>query len=53
MRDEALEAIGDKLNENQVFKIITPVMARSLSSVDQRTYEAGMLGVNKAGLYKP
>jgi hypothetical protein len=51
--DEALEAIGDKLNENQVFKIITPVMARSLSSVDQRTYEAGMLGVNKAGLYKP
>jgi hypothetical protein len=51
--DAALDAIGDKLSEIRIFKIITPVMARSLSPVDQRTYDAGMLGANKAGLYKP
>ncbi len=51
--DEALEAIGDKLSEIRITKIITPAMARSLSPVDQRTYEAGLIGANKAGLYKP
>lgn len=51
--DSALDAIGDRLNDIQIHKIITPSIARSLAKVDRRTYEAGMLGVNKAGLYKP
>ena len=51
--DSALDAIGDKLNYIRIHKIITPAMARSLSPVDKRAYKAGMLGVNKAGLYKP
>ena len=51
--DAALDAIGDRLNDIRIYKIITPAIACSLAKVDRRTYEAGMLGVNKAGLYKP
>jgi hypothetical protein len=51
--DAALDAIADKLNDIRVYKILTAAMARSLFPVDQRTYDAGMLGVKKAGLYKP
>lgn len=51
--DDALDAIADKLNDIRVYKIVTAVMARSLSPVDKRTYDAGMLGVKRAGLYKP
>ena len=51
--DAALDAIADKLNRIRVFKLLTPPMARSLSPVDKRFYVAGMLGVKRAGLYKP
>jgi len=51
--DAALDAIGDKLSNIRVYKILTPAMVRSLSPVDKRTYNAGMLGVKRAGLYKP
>ena len=51
--DAALDVIADKLNNIRVYKILTAAMARSLSPVDKRTYNAGMLGVKKAGLYKP
>ena len=51
--DVALDVIGDKLGAIRIYKVITPAMARSLAPVDKRTYEAGMVGVNKAGLYKP
>jgi hypothetical protein len=51
--DAALNAIADKLNDIRVYKILTAAMARSLSQVDKRTYDAGMLGVKRAGLYKP
>ncbi len=51
--DAALDVIGDALSNIRIYKIIDAAMARSLSPVDRRTYDAGMLGVNKAGLYKP
>jgi hypothetical protein len=51
--DAALDVIGDKLGAIRIYKILTPAMVRSLSPVDQRTYDAGMIGVNRAGLYKP
>jgi hypothetical protein len=51
--DSALDVIGDALSNIRIYKIIDAAMARSLSPVDKRTYDAGMLGVNKAGLYKP
>lgn len=51
--DLALDAIADELNHIRVYKILTPAMARSLSPVDKRTFDAGMLGVKRAGLYRP
>jgi hypothetical protein len=51
--DPALDVIGDALSNIRIYKIIDAAMARSLSPVDKRAYDAGMLGVNKAGLYKP
>jgi hypothetical protein len=51
--DVALDTIADKLNDIRIYKILTAAMARSLSPVDKRTYVAGMLGVKRAGLYKP
>jgi hypothetical protein len=51
--DTALDVIGEALNNIRIYKIIDAAMSRSLSPVDKRTYDAGMLGVNKAGLYKP
>jgi len=51
--DAALDVIADKLSNIRIYKIMDAAIARSLSPVDKRTYDAGMLGVNKAGLYKP
>ena len=51
--DPALDVIGDALSNIRIYKIIDAAMARSLSPVDKRTYDAGMIGVNRAGLYKP
>lgn len=51
--DVALDVIADKLNDIRVYKILTAAMERSLSPVDKRTYDAGMLGLKRAGLYKP
>ncbi len=51
--DSALESIGDALSNIRIYKIIDAAMARSLSPVDKRTYDAGLIGANKAGLYKP
>ncbi len=51
--DAALDAIADRLDDIRIYKILTAAMARSLSPVDKRTYEAGMLGVKRTGLYKP
>ena len=51
--DPALDVIGDALSNIRIYKILDAAMARSLSPVDKRTYDAGMIGVNRAGLYKP
>jgi len=51
--DSALDVIGDALSNIRVYRILTPAMARSLSPVDKRTYDAGLIGANKNGLYKP
>ena len=51
--DDALDVIGDELSNIRITKVINASMARSLSPVDKRTYDAGLTGANKAGLYKP
>jgi hypothetical protein len=51
--DEALDAIGERLDEIQKFKPLTPGMIRNLSFADQRSVQAGLLGAKVAGLFKP
>jgi hypothetical protein len=51
--DATMEVIGQRLCDLPVTKLLTPAMVRSLTRVDKRTYDAGMLGVNLKGVYKP
>lgn len=54
MTDNAhLEKIALWLDNIRHYSILTPAMVRSLSKVDDRSYRAGMLGLNKKGVYKP
>jgi hypothetical protein len=51
--DDAVDAIVRRLDEMRRVSLLTPDMARGLAPVDKLSYEAGMLGVNLAGLYQP
>lgn len=51
--NDHLERIARRLDELRRVPLLTVRMIASLSPVDDRSYEAGMLGVNVAGLFKP
>lgn len=51
--DQNLEQISDALDRIRHINILTPAMIKELKPVDERSYRAGMLGVNEAGLYRP
>lgn len=51
--DEAMELIGTKLCYIKTRNLLTPAMIRALHPVDDRAYEAGLHGANRAGLYDP
>ncbi len=50
---EGLEQIADALDKIRKIYLMTPEMVDALNPVDSRSYQAGMLGVNEAGLYRP
>ncbi len=50
--DAAADAIEKRLPQLRRTPLLTPAMIAELSPVDQRSYEAGMLGTNLDGLYK-
>jgi hypothetical protein len=52
-RNDHLEAIAQGLDQLRTVSLITPAMVEGLSPVDQRTRQAGLLGANEAGLFKP
>ena len=52
-RDEAMDVIAGRLDRARKFALITPEMAAALTRMDKRSYDAGMMGTNPAGLYKP
>jgi len=52
-RDEALDAVAERLDAARHHPLLRPAMARALRRVDDRFYRAGMVGVNEAGLYRP
>ncbi len=53
MRDAPLERIAQKLDEIRRFPVLGRSMTPSLSLVDERSFHAGLLGVNEAGLFRP
>lgn len=53
IKDEKMEDIANKIEKMRHYPLLTEVMIKALSPVDKRTYEAGMLGTDPRGLYKP
>ena len=51
--DRAADAVEERLNHVRRYPLVTPDMAADLSPMDRTSYDAGMLVVNPAGLYKP
>ena len=52
-RDDGLHVIAARLDTIRHFPLLTTRQASALAKVDERSYRAGMLGLNPAGLYKP
>jgi hypothetical protein len=52
-RDEAMDVIAARLDTIRHFPLITERQDAILALVDERFFRAGMLGINRAGLYKP
>ncbi len=50
--DEPLERIGERLDGIRKVPLLTRRMIAGLALVDERSYQAGLLGANKAGSYK-
>jgi hypothetical protein len=51
--DKGMDEIEKRLFKIKTIKLLTQKMIRYLSPIDDRTYNAGMLGANMAGMYKP
>jgi hypothetical protein len=51
--DDSLERIAKKVDKSRKVPLITQSMISQLSLVDERSYRAGLLGANEAGLYRP
>lgn len=51
--DQDLEIIADGLDKRRKFKLLTEDMIAHLAPVDKRSYDAGFLGSDWAGLYDP
>jgi len=51
--DGDLDYIGDRLNAIKHYVVLTPAMIRRLTLADPDLVKAGLLGANKAGLFKP
>ena len=48
-----LEKIADKLDQIRRFDLLSGKMVKRLSLLDQRSYLAGLMGVNEKGLFRP
>jgi hypothetical protein len=51
--DETMDLIANKLDKVRKVYVLTDEMIAGLALVDERSYRAGLMGVNAAGLYKP
>jgi hypothetical protein len=53
VKDEPLDWIAEKLDRMKRVRLLTPRMVKRLSPLDARAYQAGLLGTNQRGLYRP
>jgi hypothetical protein len=53
VNDKTMDAIAEGLDDSRKYRIITPAMTRQLSAIDKRSYNAGLIGANHKGLFKP
>jgi hypothetical protein len=51
--DDHLDDIAQRLDEIRKVTLITSERVAGLAPVDKRSYQAGLLGANAAGLYRP
>jgi hypothetical protein len=51
--DRLLERISERLDKTRRYSLITERMAADLSPLDERSYQAGLIGANEKGLYRP
>lgn len=51
--DGGLDAVARRLDEIRHYPLLSPAMVAGLARVDPRSYDAGLVGVNAAGLYRP
>jgi hypothetical protein len=51
--DETMDLISAKLDKIRKVYLLSDDMIAGLALVDERSYRAGLMGVNVAGLYKP
>lgn len=50
---DAMETLAQVLDRTPHTALLTPEQERALTPVDRRTFDAGLLGADWAGLYKP
>jgi hypothetical protein len=48
-----LEKVAQKLDGLRRYDLLPKSVSASLSPLDERSYRAGLLGANKAGLFRP
>jgi hypothetical protein len=51
--DAAMDAIAVRLDKRRRIPLVTEAMVRRFSPIDKRSFEAGFLGSDWAGLYQP
>lgn len=51
--DDSLQRIAQSLDRKRKVPVLTQAMISGLSLLDERSYRAGLMGANEAGLYKP
>jgi len=52
-QDDSLELIARRLDHIGRVSLLSQGMIKNLSLLDQRSFDAGLLGANSAGLYRP
>lgn len=51
--DSGMDRVAERLDQIRSVPIITAEMAERLLPLDERSYQAGLMGANAAGLYRP